>query len=89
MIDAEMYGMIPNAKMDALLNEPPRNVFNKSKIPPCAPAPNKLASMPGSTMNEPNLKMIKNPIVFRILTLRSSIEKIFRIVSKKRFILRS
>ena len=89
MIDAEIYGMIPNAKMDALLKEPPRNVFNKSKIPPVAPAPNKEASMPGSTMNEPNLKMIKNPIVFRILTLRSSMEKMFRIVSKKRFMLRS
>jgi hypothetical protein len=84
-----MYGMIPNAKMDARLNEPPRKVFNRSKIPPCAPVPNKLGSMPGSTMNEPNLKMIKNPIVFRILILRSSIEKIFRIVSIKRFMLRS
>jgi hypothetical protein len=88
-MDAEIYGMIPNAKMDALLNEPPRNVFNKSKIPPRAPAPKTLGLMPGSTMNEPNLKIIRNPIVFRILTLRSSIEKIFRIVSIKRFILRS
>lgn len=84
-----MYGMIPNAKIDALLKEPPKNVFNKSKIPPCAPAPKILGSTPGRTMKEPNLKMIRNPIVFRILTLRSSIEKIFRMVSKNRFILRS
>jgi hypothetical protein len=75
--------------MEARLKEPPKKVFNKSRIPPCALSPNNVGSIPGSAINDPNLKMIKNPIVFRILTLRSSIEKIFRIVSKKRFMLRS
>jgi hypothetical protein len=31
-------------------------------------------------MNDPSLKMIKNPTVLRILILRSSIEKIFLMV---------
>jgi hypothetical protein len=28
-----MYGMIPNAKIEALENAPPENIFNKAKRP--------------------------------------------------------
>jgi hypothetical protein len=83
MIDAEIYGMIPSAKIEALLNDPPRNVFNRPRIPSVLPEPDKLgcvASTPGITIYDPNLKMIKYPIVFRILTRRSSMEKMFLMV---------
>jgi hypothetical protein len=62
--------------MEALLNAPPRKVSIKPKIPSGA-APNLDASTPGSTMNDPNLKMMRNPMVLKILTLKSSIENIF------------
>ena len=84
-MEAEMYGMIPNPKIDALLNAPPRKVSINPKIPSWGP-PNLDGSTPGSTMKEPNLKMIKNPIVFMILTRRSSIEKIFLTVEINFFI---
>ena len=71
--------------MDARLKDPPKKVFRKSKIPPWLPV-NKLGSIPGNTMYEPNLKIIRNPIVFKILTRRSSIAKMFFMVVKKRFI---
>jgi hypothetical protein len=32
-MDAEMYGMIPNAKIDALENAPPENMFNNANKP--------------------------------------------------------
>ena len=41
--------MIPNAKMEARVNEPPKNVFNKSKIPPEFPV-NLFGSIPGNTI---------------------------------------
>lgn len=84
-MEADIYGMIPKPKMEALLNAPPRKVSIKPKIPSGA-APNLEGSTPGRTMKEPNLKMIRKPIVFRILTLRSSIEKIFLTVEINFFI---
>lgn len=71
--------------MEALLKAPPRKVSIKPNIPSGAP-PSFDGSTPGSTMNEPNLKMIKNPMVFRILTLKSSIEKMFFTVEINFFI---
>ena len=35
MIDAEMYGMIPSAKIVNLESAPPENMLNMPKIPPC------------------------------------------------------
>jgi hypothetical protein len=32
-MDAEMYGMIPNAKIEALEKAPPENMFNKPNNP--------------------------------------------------------
>jgi hypothetical protein len=75
--------MIPSAKMEARLKDPPRKVFNNPRIPSVAPAPDKLGwfgSIPGSTIYDPNRKMIRNPSVFRIRTRRSSIEKMFLMV---------
>lgn len=71
--------------METRLNDPPKNVFKKSKIPPVFPD-KRFASIPGNTIYVPNLKMIKNPMVFRILTRRSSMAKMFFMVVKKRFI---
>jgi hypothetical protein len=72
---------MPNANIDALLNAPPRNVFRYPKIPLVfLVGSNKFGSIPGNTMKDPSLNMIRNPIVFRILTLRSSIEKMFFMV---------
>ena len=34
IIDAEMYGIIPKAKMEARENAPPVNILNRSAIPP-------------------------------------------------------
>ncbi len=35
-IDAEMYGVIPNANMEALEKAPPTNASKSPSIPPCA-----------------------------------------------------
>ena len=72
--------MIPRAKIEALLNAPPRKVSSKPKMPP-ALCCNFDGSIPGSTTKEPNLKIIKKNTVLIILSLSSSIEKIFLIVS--------
>ena len=77
--------MIPKPKMDALLNAPPRKVSINPKIPSGAD-PSLDASTPGRTINDPNLKMMRKPIVFTILTLKSSIEKIFLTVEINFFI---
>ncbi len=71
--------------MDARLNEPPKKVLRRSKIPPWVPD-NKFGFTPGSTIYDPKRKIIRNPIVLRIRTRRSSIEKMFFMVVKKRFI---
>jgi len=71
--------------MDALLNAPPRKVSINPKIPSGAD-PSLDASTPGRTINDPNLKMMRKPIVFTILTLKSSIEKIFLTVEINFFI---
>ena len=75
--------MIPSAKIDALLNDLPRNVLSNPRIPSVSPAPDKLGwfgSIPGITIKDPRRKMIRKPIVFRMRTRRSSIEKMFLMV---------
>lgn len=74
-----MYGMIPKANIDDRLKAPPKKVSNKPNIPP-AFSVSKEGSIPGSVTYDPNLKMIKNPNVFKILVLSSSMEKIFCMV---------
>jgi hypothetical protein len=37
MIDAEMYGMMPNANTVKRDNAPPENILNKLRMPPACP----------------------------------------------------
>ena len=52
-IEAEIYGMIPKPKIDALLNAPPKKVSKSPKNPPTDPCSFD-GSIPGITMKEPN-----------------------------------
>ena len=57
-IEAEMYGMIPNANIEAFEKAPPENISNKPRSPELAlfrRTVNKAGSIPGRTTNEPNL----------------------------------
>jgi hypothetical protein len=72
--------------MEAFENAPPRIVSSKPNIPWASPDSFE-GSTPGSTTNEPSLKIIRNPRVLKILSLSSSMENIFFMVEKKRFIL--
>ena len=49
-MEAEMYGMIPNANTDALLRAPPENMFNKPNRPPSPGCESFVASTPGRTI---------------------------------------
>ena len=83
-IEAEIYGMIPNAKIDALEKAPPENISNSASNPPlvCScKAVNALGSIPGSTTYVPKRYIATNKRVVRIRFLRSSIFQIFLIVS--------
>jgi hypothetical protein len=56
MIDAEMYGMIPSAKIVKRESAPPENMLNMPRMPPCCLLNNSLntcASIPGTGMCEP------------------------------------
>ena len=56
MIDAEMYGMIPSAKMVKRDSAPPENMLNMSRIPPrfwLKSLVSSFGSMPGTGMCAP------------------------------------
>jgi hypothetical protein len=56
MIDAEMYGMIPRAKIEKRDSAPPENTFSRPRIPPCCPrnsSSSTEALMPGTGMCVP------------------------------------
>jgi hypothetical protein len=56
MIEAEMYGMIPRAKIESLSSAPPENMLNMLKIvPDCASKNCSSAngSIPGTGINVP------------------------------------
>ena len=56
MIDAEMYGMIPSAKIDHRRSAPPENMLNMLRIVPDCCSKNRdsaTGSMPGTGMNVP------------------------------------
>ena len=81
--------MIPNAKIEALENAPPENIFNNPKIPSevcCLRASNESGFTPGNTTNDPNLYTKRNKSVLKIFVRSSSIEKMFFTVLKKFFI---
>ena len=52
-MEAEIYGITPNANTEARENEPPANIFNKPKIPSCVFVPISVGSIPGNTIKEP------------------------------------
>jgi hypothetical protein len=57
-IDADMYGIIPNATIDAFENAPPENISRMLIIPlevNVFKACNWLGSIPGSVTNEQSL----------------------------------
>ena len=56
MIDAEMYGMMPSAKIDQRSSAPPENMLNMLRIVPDCCSKNcwsATGSMPGTGMNVP------------------------------------
>ena len=56
MIDAEMYGMTPSAKIDRRSSAPPENMLKMSRIVPCCSWKKRASatgSMPGAGMNVP------------------------------------
>ena len=74
MIDAEIYGITPRAKIDILDREPPENILNISRMLPLCCSKRKLitaGSMPGRVMKLPNLKTIRAKITKKILCLSS------------------
>lgn len=74
MIDAEIYGITPRAKIDILDREPPENMLNMSRMLPLCCSKRKLitaGSIPGRVMKLPNLKTIRAKITKKILCLSS------------------
>ena len=61
-MDAEIYGMIPNAKTDARSRAPPENILNiPIMVPLCESKTRSRTSAftPGTGINEPSLNMIR------------------------------
>jgi len=74
MIDADIYGITPNANIDILERAPPENILNISKILPLCCSKRKLittGSMPGNVMKLPSLKTTSAKITKNILCLIS------------------
>ncbi len=56
MIDAEMYGMIPSAKIEKRDSAPPEKTFSRPRMPPCWPRNSSSSTdalMPGTGMCVP------------------------------------
>jgi hypothetical protein len=56
MIEAEMYGMMPRAKIVKRDNAPPENMLNMPRMPPCWPwkrSASTFGSIPGTGMCAP------------------------------------
>src|SRR3954465_3492188 len=64
MIDAEMYGITPSAKIDSREMAPPENMLTMLRIVPCCDWKNRdsaTGSMPGTGMNVPMRYTINAP----------------------------
>jgi hypothetical protein len=64
MIDAEMYGMMPRAKMVKRDSAPPENMLNMPRIPPCWPekrSASTTGSIPGTGMCAPRRNTMSAP----------------------------
>ena len=83
-MEAEIYGITPSAKIEALPKAPPENMFRRPTRP-CEDVdwrPASIdASIPGSTTKHPNLYMRIRMKVYTSLLRSSSILKIFFMVS--------
>src|SRR5690606_6629287 len=83
-MEAEIYGMIPKAKTEALAKAPPVNAFNKPNKPDSVLLcnfSNLAASIPGKTTCAPKRYTSNRPRVNMILFLNSSIFQTFFSVS--------
>ena len=64
MIDAEMYGMMPSAKIVKRDSAPPENMLNMPRMPPCCAwnsSASTFGSMPGTGMCAPMRKTTSAP----------------------------
>ena len=80
---------IPSAKIEALENAPPENMFSSDIRPVlvCSRRADKASGLtPGSTTNEPKRYIAAKPRVMRIRVRKSSTLQIFFKVSKNFFI---
>ena len=78
IIDADMYGIIPNAKIEALEKAPPEKRFKRSPKPPppLTEALSKaLLSTPGIMIKEPILYIRTSPNVNKIFFFNSSMDQ--------------
>src|SRR3954465_2196013 len=74
MMDEEIYGMMPSAKMVKRESAPPENMLNSPRIPPCwlwKSLDSSLGSMPGTGMCAPMRKTTKAPSKKNSLFFRS------------------
>jgi hypothetical protein len=81
--------MMPNAKIEALENAPPENMFSRdiSPVLVCSLRAVKASGLiPGRTMNDPKRYIAANAKVMRILVRRSSTRQMFFKVAKNFFI---
>ena len=65
MMEAEIYGMMPRAKIDRRFNEPPENMLNISRmVPRCCSTKDAstCGSIPGSGMKDPMRKTTSAPM---------------------------
>src|SRR5688572_26750658 len=79
-IEAEIYGMIPNARMDACEKAPPANASSNPNMPLLADWLNSsslFGSIPGNTMCAPRRYTNTKVMVTMILPLSSSMLQIF------------
>ena len=56
MIDAEMYGMIPSARIEKRCSAPPENTLKRPRMPPCCDLNSSSSTdalMPGTGMCVP------------------------------------
>ena len=84
MIDAEMYGMMPSAKIVMFDSAPPENRSMKPKKVPCNCAKKSRTAaelIPGVGMLAPIRNTASRPKVNSTLWRRSGMEKMFRMVS--------
>src|SRR5437763_12355835 len=87
-MDADIYGIMPNAKMEACKNAPPENVSIRPSMPFLEPDICWLsleASIPGSTIKVPIRYIKMRSKVYKILLRKSSMLQIFLSVLIKFF----